>query len=55
MLRRTGNDNGEMSNVLMNAVTKKLGGDRPSVLQAALAAAVPGVAAAVVTYRVLRA
>ena len=50
-----GNDNGEMSNVPMKAVTKKLGGNRPSVLQAALAAAIAGFAAAVITYRVLRA
>ena len=55
MLRRTGNANGEMPNVFMNAVQKRLGGDRPSVLHAALAAAVAGAAAAVVTYRVLRA
>ena len=55
MLRRTGNANGEMPNVLMNAVQKKLGGGRPSVVQAALAAVVAGVAAAVITYRVLRA
>jgi hypothetical protein len=44
-----------MTNVLMNAVKKRLSGDTPSVLQAALAATVAGVAATVVTYRVLRA
>jgi hypothetical protein len=55
MLRRTGNANDEMTNVFMNAVKKRLGDDRPSVLQAALAATVAGAAAAVVTYRVLRA
>jgi hypothetical protein len=40
--------------VLKNAVAKRLGGERPSPLYAAAAAVVAGVAAAALTYRVIR-
>jgi hypothetical protein len=40
--------------VLKNAVAKRLGGERPSPLSAAVAATVAGMAAAVLTYRVIR-
>jgi|RhiMetStandDraft_4_1073278.scaffolds.fasta_scaffold1092394_2 hypothetical protein len=43
-----------MAGVLRGAVMKRVGGDKPSSVQAALAAAVAGVAAAVLTYRMLR-
>ena len=43
-----------MSGVLRGAVIKGASGDKPSPIQAALAAAVAGAAAAVVTYRLLR-
>jgi hypothetical protein len=43
-----------MANVLKGAIAKRLQGDKPSVLQASLAAAVAGAAAAVLTYRALR-
>jgi hypothetical protein len=41
-------------NVLKNAVAKRVGGDRPSPVHAALASIVAGVAVAVITYRVMR-
>jgi hypothetical protein len=40
--------------MLKGAVAKRLSGDNPSPVQAALAAVVAGVAAAVVTYKLLR-
>jgi hypothetical protein len=43
-----------MSGVLKGALAKRISGDKPSFIQAAAAAAVAGVAAAVVTYRVMR-
>ena len=43
-----------MSDVLTEAVTSRLAGDRPSPVKAALVSAVAGAAAAAVTYRVLR-
>lgn len=43
-----------MAGVLKDAVGKRVQGERPSPLQASLAAVVAGVAAAVLTYRVLR-
>jgi hypothetical protein len=43
-----------MSGVLRGAVSKRVSGDNPSPIQAALAAAVAGAAAAVLTYRLLR-
>jgi hypothetical protein len=43
-----------MSGVLRGAVLKRVSGEKPSPLKAALAAAVAGAAAAVVTYRLLR-
>ena len=43
-----------MANLLKGAVAKRLSGDKPSPVTAALAAVVAGAAAAVVTYRVLR-
>jgi hypothetical protein len=43
-----------MSGVLKSAIAKRARGDRPSVLQATLAAVVAGVAAAALTYRVMR-
>ncbi len=43
-----------MSGLLKGAVTKKLAGDKPSPVQAALGAAVAGAAVAVATYRLMR-
>ena len=43
-----------MSGVLKSAISKRLQGDKPSVLQAMLVALVAGIAAAVLTYRLLR-
>ena len=43
-----------MSGVLKGALAKRISGDKPSPLQATLAATVAGVAAAVLTYRALR-
>jgi hypothetical protein len=43
-----------MSGVLKSAAAKRLRGDKPSVLQSTLAAVAAGVAAAVVTYRLMR-
>ena len=43
-----------MSGVLKGALAKRISGDRPSPIQAALVAAVAGAAAAVLTYRVMR-
>ena len=44
-----------MSNVLKGAIEKRVGGDKPSPIHASLAAIVAGAAAAVLTYRVMRA
>lgn len=38
----------------MGAVSKRLGGEKPSPAHAALAAVIAGVAAAAVTYRIMR-
>ena len=43
-----------MSDMLKDAVTSRLAGDKPSPVRAALVSAVAGAAAAAVTYRVLR-
>jgi hypothetical protein len=43
-----------MSGLLKGALSKRLSGDRPSPVYAALAATVAGVAAAALTYRVIR-
>ena len=43
-----------MSGVVRGALEKRVSGDNPSPIQAALAAAVAGAAAAVLTYRILR-
>jgi hypothetical protein len=43
-----------MSGVLKRAISKRVQGDKPSVLQSALAAAAAGVAVAALTYRVMR-
>jgi hypothetical protein len=43
-----------MANVLKNAVAKRMAGDRPSPVNAALASIVAGVTVAVITYRVMR-
>ena len=43
-----------MSGVLKSAIAKRVSGDKPSVFQATLAAAVAGVAAAALTYRLMR-
>jgi hypothetical protein len=43
-----------MSGLLRGAVVKRAMGDNPSPIQATLAAVVAGMAAAVVTYRLLR-
>jgi len=43
-----------MGNVLKSAVLKRAQGENPSPVQASLAAAVAGAAAAVITYRALR-
>jgi hypothetical protein len=39
---------------LKRTVTARLGGDKPSPLRAALAAAIPGAIAAALTYKALR-
>jgi hypothetical protein len=43
-----------MSGVLKSAIARRVQGDKPSVLQATLAAVVAGVAAAAITYRLMR-
>jgi hypothetical protein len=43
-----------MSGVLKSAISKRLQGDKPSVLQAMLVALVAGIVVAVLTYRLLR-
>jgi hypothetical protein len=43
-----------MSGVLKSAVGKRIQGDKPSVLQAAVAAAAAGAAVTVLTYRLMR-
>jgi hypothetical protein len=43
-----------MSGVVTSAIAKRVSGDRPSAVQAALAAAIAGIAAAAVAYRVMR-
>ena len=43
-----------MAGVLKSAVAKRLAGDRPSPVHAAVASAIAGVAVAVITYRVMR-
>ena len=43
-----------MSGVLKSAISKRVQGEKPSVLQAMLVALVAGIAAAVLTYRLLR-
>jgi len=43
-----------MSELLKGAVAKRVSGDNPSPVHAALAAAVAGAAAAVLTYKLLR-
>ena len=43
-----------MAGFVKDAVTERLGGDRPSPLKASLAAIVAGAAAAMLTYKVLR-
>ena len=43
-----------MKNLLKGAVATRLAGDNPSPVTAALAAVVAGVAAAAVTYKLLR-
>jgi hypothetical protein len=43
-----------MSDMLKGAISKRLSGDRPSPVHAALAATVAGAATAVITYRVMR-
>ena len=43
-----------MSEMLKGTVAKRLSGDNPSAVQAALAAIVAGAAAAVITYKLLR-
>jgi hypothetical protein len=43
-----------VAGAVKNAFAKRLQGDRPSVLQATLAAVVAGGAAAVLTYRLMR-
>jgi len=40
--------------VLKNSIAKRLSGDKPSVVQAALSGAVAGTAVAVATYRLMR-
>ena len=44
-----------MSGVLKGAIEKRASGDKPSPVHASLAAVVAGAAAAVLTYRVMRA
>ena len=43
-----------MSEVLKGAIAKRVSGDKPSPVHAALAAVVAGAAAAVLTYRLMR-
>jgi hypothetical protein len=43
-----------MAGFVKGALAKRMAGDRPSPVSAALAAAVAGAAAAVLTYRVIR-
>ena len=43
-----------MSGVLKSAISKRVQGEKPSVLQATLVAPVAGVAAAALTYRLMR-
>jgi hypothetical protein len=43
-----------MAGFIKGAVVKRMAGDRPSPVAAALVAAVAGAAAAVLTYRVMR-
>lgn len=43
-----------MSGVLKSAISKRAHGDKPSVFRSTLAAAVAGVAAAALTYRLMR-
>jgi hypothetical protein len=43
-----------MSGALKSTIAKRASGSRPSVLQATLAALAAGIAAAAITYRVLR-
>jgi hypothetical protein len=43
-----------MSGVLQGALRKRMSGDRPSPVQAALTSIVAGTAAAVLTYRLMR-
>jgi hypothetical protein len=43
-----------MSGVFKSAIAKRVQGDRPSVLQAALAATAAGAATAAVAYRLMR-
>jgi hypothetical protein len=43
-----------MSGVLKSAIAKRVQGDKPSALQATLAARAAGAAAAVLTYRLMR-
>ena len=43
-----------MSGVLKGAIAKRVSGDNPSPVHAALAAVVAGAAAAVLTYRFMR-
>jgi hypothetical protein len=43
-----------VSGVLKSAISKRVGGDKPSVLHAALAALAAGAAVAVLTYKVMR-
>ena len=43
-----------MSGVLKGALRKRVSGDKPSPVQATLAAIVAGAATAVLTYRVMR-
>ena len=43
-----------MSGVMKGTLTKRVSGDKPSSVQAALAAVVAGAAAAALTYRFMR-
>jgi hypothetical protein len=43
-----------VSGVLKSAISKRVGGDKPSVPHAMLAAFVAGIAAAALTYKVMR-
>lgn len=40
--------------LLKNAVAKRLAGDRPSPVEAAVVSVIAGIAVAVITYRVMR-